>query len=68
VRPQESHARDERVLMEARYRIRRDGAEFLVNLNTRVPTHTWRRVRFRCLAPSCAASPSRRCGAPGARA
>jgi len=54
--------------MEARYRIRRDGGEFLVNLNTRVPTHTWRRVRLRCLAPSCAASPSRRCGAPGARA
>ena len=39
--------------MAFRYRVRRDDAQILVNLNARVPKHLWRRVRLRCLREEC---------------
>ena len=39
--------------MAFRYRVRRDDAEVLVNLNARVPKHLWRRVRLQCLREEC---------------
>ena len=39
--------------MAFRYRLRRDDAEILVNLNARVPKHLRRRVRLQCLREEC---------------